>query len=199
MYFLLPKLLFTINIYSFVIDLKYIQHLQRNNFSLKTTYSKMNEVSTFDKIPITKRSLVLCDLDDTLLDYGVIVEKYWKEKIVDPDYMIWGNMIRNVIPLLTDTGFYNFLERVKESESEIHFVTHRNISLEEITKEHLNYHGLSHIRTHHLTGCSKGIYSVNNFDVNNRDVIIIDDSKSVHEDIINHIPHVTRYLFKKKK
>jgi len=192
------NILFSLNLLTSTLGFRCLSLTQRNNFSLKAAYTKMNEVSSFDKIHVTRRSLVLCDLDDTLLDYGAVVENYWKSKIVDPDYMIWERMIRNVTPSLTDDGFHMFLERINEMESELHFVTHRNAVLEDITKKHLHLHGLSHIKTHHLTGSSKGKYSRETFNVEDRDVIMIDDSQHVHEDIIEHIPHVRRYLFKKR-
>lgn len=157
----------------------------------------MYVIRSFKDIELQDSSLIICDIDDTILDYGEKIEEYWKSKIHDPGFLIWHEVVKSISPSLTSDDFHDFLLHVKNTNSEIHLVTHRNENFIDITFLHLDQFGIKDIEIHFLAGKSKGKYSVDNFEVNNRHVVFIDDSENNHKDVLKHIPHVKSFLFKK--
>lgn len=156
----------------------------------------MNEVIAFSQIEIYHKSIVICDIDDTVFDYGHEVENYWKSKIEDPHYFQWHDIITRTIPQITNKDFFSFLDRIYESNSEIHFVTHRNPLFKNVTISHFEIFNLCTEQIHFLSGSSKGKYVKDNFDIT-REIIFIDDSIANYYDMQTHIPKSKCYLFKK--
>lgn len=157
----------------------------------------MYVICSFKDIVLQDRSLIICDIDDTILDYGEKIEDYWKSKIDDPGFLIWHDIVKSISPSLTNNDFHEFLSHIKDTNSEIHLVTHRSKNFIDITLLHLSIFGIEGIKIHFLGGNSKGKYSIDKFHVNDRHVVFIDDSENNHKDILNHIPHVKCFLFKK--
>lgn len=170
----------------------------KNDF-LFIQFNKMECIGTFKDIFLRQNSLVLCDIDDTVFDYGKEVDDYWKQKINDPNYEIWHSIIKRITPILTDSYFYTFLDNIEKSNSVIHFITHRSDNFKDITKKHMKHYNLDHIETHHLSGSSKAKYINENFDLNNFEggILFIDDSNNNVNDVANNIPNSNVYLFKK--
>lgn len=159
----------------------------------------MNVINSFRSIILRERSLIICDIDDTILDYGEIIEKYWKDNVHDPDFSNWHNIIKNTTPDITNNDFHDFIQHINQTNSEIHLVTHRNKSFLEITNLHLSMFGINGLPVHFLGGHSKGKYSITNFNIEDRDIIFIDDSESNHSDFLLHVPNVKQFLFLKNK
>lgn len=152
----------------------------------------MIPINTFYKVEIKSNTLVLCDIDETLLFYDEINSEWWKKKI---DYYInvnkcdssnanrlalneWAEHIKENYPKHTDkSGFENLLINVKDSKSKLIFITARYPDVKQITEDHFNYLGLksSEYEVHYLGGSSKGQY-IKNIDTDNYDnIIFIDD------------------------
>lgn len=158
--------------------------------------NKMNEIVSFKEVTIEQGFIVFCDIDDTVLDYGKIIDDYWKLKIHDPSYIIWFELVKNTIPNLTDDYFHEFLKKLEENNCEIHFITHRNTNFKEITDKHLSLHGIKNIQVNHLSGTSKSRYINNNFNLANYNgSIFIDDSFDNNKDVIENVPGCITYRY----
>lgn len=170
----------------------------KNDF-LFTKLNKMQNVSTFKDICLRQNSLILCDIDDTVLDYGKEIDDYWKQKIDDPNYNIWISIIKRTTPKLTDLYLYEFIKNINNSNSIIHFITHRNVMFKEITKEHMNYYNLNNIEIHYLNGNSKSKYINENFNTKDFEggAVFIDDSYHNINDVLSNVSNCDVYLFKK--
>lgn len=158
----------------------------------------MRCISRFSEIPIRRRTLILCDIDDTIFCYGKEIEDYWKSKINDPNYTIWMSIVERLNPKLTDEYIHKFINDVIENEGDFHFVTHRNKLFTEITHRHLRDNNLHRLPVHFLTGSSKGDYINDNFDKSLYDeIIFIDDSESNIRDVESKVSNSTNYKFEK--
>jgi len=77
-------------------------------------------IDSFNKVPITKNNLVLCDIDDTLITTKTIYLKPKSPESNKPN-------IKLDIPIYLDkNGFKNLLQRLKNTESKLFFITARN-------------------------------------------------------------------------
>jgi hydroxymethylpyrimidine pyrophosphatase-like HAD family hydrolase len=158
----------------------------------------MQCIQSFNKVCLEQRSIVFCDIDDTVLNYGEIVDNYWKSKIYDPGYNIWHSLLNLITPSLTNNDFYELLSLIDNANSEIHFITARNPNFSDITNKHMNYFNLSHIKIHFLNGKSKGNYINNNWNLESYNkIIFIDDSLSNISDVLSKVKNVHCYHFLK--
>lgn len=156
-------------------------------------------ISTFDEIQITNNMLILCDIDDTVFCYGEQIKKYWESKIHDPGYQIWHSIIERISPKLTDKNIHKFINNALQMNCKIHFVTHRNKLFTDITHKHLEENNLHHIPVHFLSGCSKGDYINQNFDLSlYHKIVFIDDSEYNIIDVKNKVNNSINYKFLKK-
>ena len=138
----------------------------------------IQNVTHFNQINLRQRMLVLCDIDDTVFDYGKPIEDYWNSKIDDPGYRILIEQIKKLTPKLTDDNFNDFILNLNSINCEIHFVTHRNPNFKDITHNHLNFYGIFNIPIHFLAGESKSEYINRTFNLNDYEgIIFIDDSQ----------------------
>ena len=86
-------------------------------------------IDSFNKIPITKNNLVLCDIDDTLITTKTI---YLKPKAPESN----KPTIKLDLPIYLDkNGFKNLLQRLKNTESKLFFITSRNEKSIKFTNE----------------------------------------------------------------
>jgi hypothetical protein len=79
-------------------------------------------INTFNDIPVTEKTLVLCDIDETLLTTKKVelTTKEVKKKIYLPKY--------------TDrNGFYNLLKKIEMTNSKLIFITARKITATQFT------------------------------------------------------------------
>jgi Protein of unknown function (DUF2608) len=162
----------------------------------------MNKIDTFNLVDINKNTLVLCDIDETILFYDDINPKWWKDKLSyymekynDNDLANshsledWYCYIQYNKPSYTDKlGFENMLKRIEENNSTLIFITARNPVFEQITNEHFKHLNIDNLKyqIHYLAGISKGEYIKNKIKLESYNkVIFIDDLekniKSVNE------------------
>lgn len=159
----------------------------------------MNHASTFRDFSVKQHSIIFCDIDETVLCFGKEVDDYWKMKVDDPNYDIWFEMVDRITPNLTCSSFHEFIKRIDDSNSTIHFITARNPRFKEATERNMKHHGLSHIPIHFLAGASKSKYINENFNLNEYPggSEFIDDSDHNVNDVSKNVEGCRVTKFKK--
>lgn len=161
-------------------------------------------INTFDKVIIKPNTLIICDIDDTVLKFEHIDSKWWEKKYDyyltqsqsnDPeqaDSKTLESWIEHVItnnPTHTDSkGFERLLNKIVETKSELIFVTARRIGLEEITKKHFDLVNISNhnYKIYHIGNIPKGKFIKSNIQNDNfSHVIFIDDLNKNLESVFN--------------
>ena len=165
----------------------------------------MTQVDTFSKVEITTKTLVLLDIDETILFYDNIDETWWDKTI---DYHVhtqkcdlatasrlatddWFRYIKENLPKHTDkVGFETLMRAIKETHSDLLFITARNRDYKQITNEHFTHLGLQHLEehVHYLGGEPKGEYIKQNIDTSAYERIVFID------DLVRNIASVTDAL-----
>lgn len=84
-------------------------------------------INTFNKVPLTKNTLVLCDIDDTLITNRTVYLKPKENNSNKPN-------IKLDLPIYIDkNGFFNLLQRLRITESKLYFITSRTEKSKEFT------------------------------------------------------------------
>jgi hypothetical protein len=176
-----------------------------------------NTIESFSEINInTPHTLILCDIDETILKYDDINDMWWKNTISfhmtklnsyeDSDQLAleeWVYYIHNNKPTHTDfSGFNDLLNKASCNNNELLLLTARNRNLEYITHDHLEHVGIDISKNKILftNGYSKGDYIKQYIDIfKYNSVIFIDDNikhlNSVYNTFGNKIKY---YMFKMK-
>jgi hypothetical protein len=129
-------------------------------------------INTFNKIPLTKNSLVLCDIDDTLITTKTICLKPKKTNTAKPN-------IKLVVPAYIDkNGFTNLLQRLEATNSKLYFITSRNESSIDFTNNQfkllnidINTYPILYCGTSQKSNIVKQFIHTNSYD----SIIFIDD------------------------
>jgi phosphoserine aminotransferase len=171
------------------------------------------QISSFNDINITKKNtLILCDIDDTILYYPECISKCLEimQDLKIPfstqeESKTEFNMLCNYYKIInkpthTDyIGFINMVNKIKELNSKLLFLTARNKSSHNKTKEQLLHVGIScddndiHY-TNNVT--TKGEYIQNNININEWDeIIFIDDYLSYIKSVNDIFPNIICYNF----
>lgn len=172
-------------------------------------------ISSFSQIEqIEPNSLIICDIDDTLL--------YWNKNPDDFIPMIksdqpniteselkseceyWLNAYKNIYnPEPTDKeGFNIFLNKIRESCSKILFLTARNQVAQKFTERNFKAIGLEYsdydiYYTNNMV--SKGEYIKNNFDISSyKQIYFIDDYETQISSVKHFFPNSQCYKFEIK-
>lgn len=129
-------------------------------------------IDSFNKVPITKNNLILCDIDDTLITTKTI---YFKPKSPESN----KPNIKLDIPIYLDkNGFKNLLQRLQITDSKLYFITSRHETSSDFTN---NQFKLLNIDIHNYPilycgKCEKSSIVKNFIDFNSYDnIIFIDD------------------------
>lgn len=115
-------------------------------------------VSGFRDISIDCKSLIVFDIDDTVLEYQNIDHAWWKnisdgfyqehqdrEKADFQAYQIWLDKISRTMPIHTDeSGLNDIFERAKQKDCKIIFLTARRSTSHDITLSHLKLLNIEH-------------------------------------------------------
>ncbi len=103
----------------------------------------INPIQNYDEINISENTLIMMDIDDTIIKFETLHKNWWKEN--EPNALEkWLKIINEEKPTMLDSEkFTELLERIKTSNSEIIFITARYESLSELTYTHLIECGLS--------------------------------------------------------
>jgi hypothetical protein len=170
------------------------------------------QIYSFFEIKLERKTLVVLDIDDTIIKYSGMGKQWWKSTF-ESYYKIsqnydkadkqtlndWKIQISLAVPLhIDENGVFDLFKRAKELECTIIFLTARNQSLETITYEHLKQLGIEEIKIYFSPDVEKGITldEIKNNDCQNYDdIIFVDDLHgnlvSVHNNT-NH-PNIKCY------
>lgn len=164
------------------------------------------EINTFYDVEITKHNtLILCDIDETVLRYEKTIDHFYKmvkEDVPNEEeefykneandfYRMYKSMGKKIShPQHTDIeGFNNMIDQLEKINGSMMFITARNEASMEVTCEHLNDININHEKYKiHFTNnkISKGEYIKKNININDfNDIIFIDDYESYIKSVTN--------------
>ena len=149
-------------------------------------------INSFDNIPITKKTLVLCDIDDTLMYFKDIDRNWWDRQkrecnIFEDDYNSqidnimdkWITHIRINEPLFTDkAGFNNMMNKIDKTGSKLIFITARPNRLRHTTLMQLHMLDIDTEKcpVYIIGDTPKGEFVKKNIELNEyKNVVFIDD------------------------
>lgn len=129
------------------------------------------EITTFFNVTLKEKSLVMIDIDDTILKYEHLNKTWWKNtfdkhynETADYDESdkltlnMWKSLIHNAEPQYVDkSGIFDLFERAKQLNCKIIFLTARCETLKIITIEHLNKLGIYIDEIYFTPNIEKGI------------------------------------------
>jgi hypothetical protein len=165
-------------------------------------------INTFNEITINNKTLVICDIDETILKFDNINSKWWKDTFNyyyslsnNYDYAdnktleCWKEFIINNKPKPTDyKGLINLFNNINTTNSELIFVTARSNDLINITNIHFKDINITNLnyKIYHIGDISKGEFIKLNILINEfNNVIFIDDLitnlESVYDNFNNKI------------
>lgn len=169
-------------------------------------------ISSFNQIKIEKKNtLVLCDIDDTLLYFPGCDEKC--HEILKDLFKVNNNLnydyellkLKNMYRLINEprhTDYIGFINMIKKIDK-LEFLTARSQSYDEITQRQFkklnidNYNFKIHYTNNQI---SKGEYIKQNINLDKwEEVIFIDDYPSYIETVYNLYPQIKCYNFISKK
>lgn len=176
--------------------------------------NRFHKIKSFSEIPIdNKKTLIICDIDDTVLAVGRSIEyfyqlaeldlprlsPYLKEKYARSVYDIYR---RYVLPTHTDLpGFQKMISQLEENtESSFVFLTARafhELGVQQ-TRKDLEHIGISpNYRVYYTSNIiSKGDYIMENIDITSYDtVIFIDDRIENIDSVALRFPKIITYQF----
>jgi hypothetical protein len=111
------------------------------------------EIDNYDMIVIKKNSFVVFDIDETLIYFENITPLWWK-KTFDKYYALfndydkadelalneWESLIVSIKPKPIDIiGLDKLIKQIKQSGSDMIFITARRTYLKNLTLQHLKY------------------------------------------------------------
>lgn len=129
------------------------------------------EITTFFDVILKEKSLIMIDIDDTILKYENLDKTWWKktfnkhyDETADYDESdkmtlnMWKNLIHTAEPQYVDkSGIFDLFERAKQSNCKIIFLTARCETLRTITIDHLNKLGIYVDEIYFTPNVEKGI------------------------------------------
>ena len=172
----------------------------------------MTTVKSFKDIPVERNTLVLCDIDDTVIVFEKLGKKWWRERFADyyernGDYEFsekavlkeWIHQIHKEKPVHVDKeGFEDFVERINSTGSTLVFVTARTSDLYCLTLHHLKQVGITpKTDVHYTNNTPKGDYIANVIDFDDFDHIVFIDDMEHNVNSVKRVfgEKVATYLF----
>lgn len=154
----------------------------------------LRHITKFNQIPIIPNSLIVLDIDETIIKFDKINEKWWKNTF-DKHYLAtnkydiadnlslkeWISYVTITNPILVDNEIHNWINSTKKLNCELILLTARNTNLQDITLSHLNFVNLNFNKEQiyfnknkgdELLNITKKLYS------NKENIIIVDDVKT---------------------
>ncbi len=158
-------------------------------------------IKSFNQIDIIPGSLVILDIDETVLTFPQLTKNWWKEKI-NYYYKIlndrelaekqaldeWIHIAHTTNPNKLDhEAQHNFINRLYQNNCELIFLTARDRKLSSITYKHLSYIGIDkdHIVHFDENKGEKFNELLSKCYNNVENVIFVDDLTHNHQKILN--------------
>ena len=160
-------------------------------------------IKSFNQIDIIPKSLVILDIDETVLTFPQLTKNWWQEKrnhyykisndrkqVEEQVLNEWNYIARTTNPNKLDhKAQYKFINKLYQNDCELIFLTDRNRELYDITYKHLVHIGIDKDHVVHFDE-NKGdkIYELINKYYNNiENIIFVDDLIDNHHKILNTI------------
>lgn len=170
------------------------------------------QIHTFYSVDISQNSLVLCDIDDTVLVFPKYSDTFYKEaydyytsigynenltkKLIKNDWELYSSFKK---PSITDKdGFFNLLDKIEKTKSKLCFVTARSNSSEQKTINELTHVNIdcNKMPIYYTNATMKGNYIKQNINLLDYEHIIFIDDNDMHlENVKKEIPFITCYKF----
>lgn len=149
----------------------------------------MKTIKKFCQIKIIPNSLVILDIDDTLIKFEGVNYIWWKNKY-NKYYKIhqkhetaeelanedWKKIVSKTEPKLVDEEIYEFIDELIKNNCYITLLTARNIKFKDLTLEHLAKVNLDLYQVYFNSNKGDELYKIshkNYFHLNN--IIVVDD------------------------
>lgn len=155
----------------------------------------MKKIKNYDEINVEPNTLVILDIDNTLIKFNSMGKTWWKDRIehykqhTDAEtanklvYDDWEVTLNIEIPEPLDCDKYqDLLERIKMTNSKLMLLTARDINLKDITINQLNDCGIQIKDVHHSYPKGKKVkelYEQYKYD----NIIFVDDHLDNVEDV----------------
>ena len=177
----------------------------------------IKKTSSFGPININPNSLVLCDIDDTLIRYDLTLDDFVKKTrdylisvndYLDEEYTFclakdeFAEYRDSKCPYMTDKkGWDKMYNQIKETCSKLIFITARSIEYKEITRKHFESNELNYLDFDiHYTfehSMSKAMYIQQYINMDGFDhIYFIDDQVSIVKNVKITFPQIECYIFK---
>jgi hypothetical protein len=175
------------------------------------------KIVSFDQVELTKdKTLILCDIDDTIFHYpnrDEICNNIFKEFYSDLELSVDEcrkelNYLRGMYKILKDpehtdyVGFVSLLKRLDSQNGKLVLLTARDEGCNDITKADIETIGLNSndFEIYYTSNrISKGEYIKKNIDISEwDDVIFIDDNQVNIQSVLYFFPAIRCYMFCKK-
>lgn len=149
----------------------------------------MQQITTFSEIKLIKNSLIVLDIDDTIIKSNLKNTQWWNSTYIKymnsphnfDDTLIDWMKRENIcgipfIECIIDINIYNFLEKLNQLNCKLILLTARSYRVIEMTKAQLHYIKFPDVPIY--CGVDKGdilfnVVNENYYDVN--DIIVVDD------------------------
>lgn len=111
------------------------------------------QINSFNQIPITENSLVVLDIDETIMAFPSITKSWWREthekylaetndkkKADNLTVHEWRGHVAKARPyLLDESKLKKFLKDIENKSCQLVLLTARDKSMEEITRRHISH------------------------------------------------------------
>jgi FMN phosphatase YigB (HAD superfamily) len=98
-------------------------------------------IKNYDEINVEMNTMVFMDIDNTIIKFEKLHKTWWEENKTEnksEPLDKWLKIIKEDTPIMLDKNkFLIFLEKIKETNSDIKYITARYESLRELTYHHL--------------------------------------------------------------
>ena len=132
---------------------------------------KYRVINSFDSIDIGDNSLLLCDIDETLFTNKLVRFQSKENK----------SIIKLILPKYTDKqGFLNLLNKIRQTDSKLYFVTARDIRYFDFTRKQFKLLGINLVNfpVYFCGTTPKGFVIKNQIKLDNfKKIIFLDDLK----------------------
>lgn len=166
------------------------------------------KVKSFSDIIIHKNSLVVLDIDETVMKFQHICEKWWQNRFdhyydITKDYDAsdklsyneWTNHITITTPEhMDEKGFVNLLNNCSKMNCEMIYVSARPPDLLAITLQQMSVLNIVDPVVHLIGDKNKGIF-INNLINGHDNLIFVDDRLQNIIDVMNNVNMVNKYMY----
>ena len=177
----------------------------------------INTISSFTQLNLDNpRTLVLCDIDDTILHFPErdsfckgIVDDFYPTSINSKTYNAELKRLKEMYNLIKDpkhtdySGFVSMVNALKSTNGQLMFLTARHIDSDKWTRRQLKELGINPLEFDiHYTGAmmTKGDYIKQHIMFTNwTTTIFIDDFDPYIQSVRDICPEITCYKFQAKK